>query len=475
MTTAAMGCPVRLYLALVVACACTWAPRPCAAGPAGHHGLASVALSSSGVVTDLRAIDRRGSGHHYARREAALLDPYDDTASATAAAEEATVRRIGAGHDAWGVGPEAGSLPLEDVDEVAEEIYKIRAEDEPDLVAIVGQPHLDASEGGPPSDPLPGVVTSPSAATVPSSQAGGHGHSGGHHRPRHVRHKHHPSIYSDPIASDDPSAAKRDPGREEIDAEGELQKGDAVAGWLLMHLSGTSAAEFHNPTSQAVVGLRQAVADALDICRPAVQIMDLHVTTLAVEYSDPSEAGLTQDFVYEGPDEGPLKHPSLVHQVSSYLFGEERRSSRFHRHKKFHPRNVTQVRAIYEVAVFGAMRLNSTQVAHRVDRLQSFSHFADLDVGLMRAIGASQAHPDESGLDDVGFATVRPSSNRLTSESVADCLEEGRLHDARTFHQYVMLFSFAFFVLLAGAGTAVFSVQQASSVPSRVNPLQGRF
>merc|ERR1719502_354835 len=135
--------------------------------------------------------------------------------------------------------------------------------------------------------------------------------------------------------------------------------------------------------------------------------------------------------------------------------------------------NVTQIKAVYEVRIFKEMKTTDAEVGRRIDRFQIYSKFSDLNRLLGRSLSQVDGRSmDGVMLDDVGYAShhqlTRPP---LSSGELADCVEEVSLHDARQLHQFIVAMSLIMVALITCAGSTVFTIKHASSVPSRMNPL----
>jgi len=61
----------------------------------------------------------------------------------------------------------------------------------------------------------------------------------------------------------------------------------------------------------------------------------------------------------------------------------------------------------------------------------------------------------------------------MKTDDLEDCIEEGRLYDARNVHKYVVGLSMILIILTTCAGSSVFAMKQPNIVPSRINPLMG--
>lgn len=214
---------------------------------------------------------------------------------------------------------------------------------------------------------------------------------------------------------------------------------------------------------QLARSLRFALADSLEVCRTSVLVTDMHAVKV--------------DFVVDPmplPKVRTQQHEShaasLLHRLKNLL--------RVDGERKDHPLqhiNMTQVKATYEVRIFPEMRLKEPEVARRIDRLQIYHKFSDLNRIMARAVASENpALADSVMLDDIGYASRhvvdRPQLSRPQLDS---CIEESLLQDARMVHQYIMGFCLALIILITCAGSVVFTVKTPSIIPSRMNPLIG--
>ncbi|CAE7599996.1 RPS13 [Symbiodinium pilosum] len=209
--------------------------------------------------------------------------------------------------------------------------------------------------------------------------------------------------------------------------------------------------------------VRTALSEALQVCRASV-----HVTDMSVKGGDDSLIEMLQE---------PWR-PNWHHQ--HHFFLEEaggRKLARMMRRAEnsFRRMNFTRVKASYEVRIFPEMRVSSKEIVQRIDRLQIFSRFADLNHLLVRSLVHRTAHAKTAEgvmLDDIGYGLreVKPRTG-LPAVQLADCMEEGLLQDAREVHQYVIGLCCVLVLLITCAGSAIFSLKQPSVVPSRTNPL----
>lgn len=237
-------------------------------------------------------------------------------------------------------------------------------------------------------------------------------------------------------------------------AEGVLpQPTEVVSGWVLVAVlssfdSSTKRAEPHKWVAE---GLRDGIASSLGVCRTAVNIVSMQTTR--VNYLVDPFPRARKHF---------HQHYSLLHRLQQLV---RRGSDQTVQHV-----NITRVRAAYEVRIFPEMRLNASEVAMKIDRLQIYSQFSEFGQWLARALVRGGTF--SVVLDDVGYAArhVLPKS-ALTRREVIDCMEEGLLREARITHQYVLMLAVLLIILTICVGSAVFTMKHPSSVPSRLNPL----
>lgn len=243
-----------------------------------------------------------------------------------------------------------------------------------------------------------------------------------------------------------------------------------VSSWILFHMPGNHTAALQHPILPKVVGgLRNAVADALEVCRSSLGIVDMRAINIdVIDKIDLEEAqnSAADEKDHTKKDEGTtlLEHAATLMRR---MQGEDREKSHV---------NVTQIKAVYEVRTFKEMRTSDAEVGRRIDRFQIYSKFSDLH----RLLGRSLSQIDEFSmdgvmLDDVGYAgrhqLMRPP---LSNNDLEDCAEEVQLHDARQLHQFIMAMCLIVVALITCAGSTVFTIKHASSVPSRMNPLVQR-
>lgn len=241
-----------------------------------------------------------------------------------------------------------------------------------------------------------------------------------------------------------------------------------ISSWVLFHMPGNHTEALQAPMLPNLVGaLRNGIADGLEVCRSSLGIVDMRAINIDVmdkepEDLPPSPAG---DIVNSDKE---TKGSSTLLEHAQMMMRRMRSEERTMQHV-----NVTQIKAVYEVRIFPEMRTTESEVGRRVDKFQIYSKFSDLSRLLARSMSEVDRHQfDGVTLDDVGYASkhtlMRPP---LSAEDLGDCTEEGLLHDARQVHQFVVAVSLIMVALITCAGSTVFTIKHASSVPSRMNPL----
>lgn len=241
-----------------------------------------------------------------------------------------------------------------------------------------------------------------------------------------------------------------------------------VTSWVLFHMPGNHTETLKSPVLPKLVGgVRDAVADALEVCRSSLGIVDMRAINIDVidKYDDYLEEQASVDDKKDNTY-GDDTYSLLGHAANLM------RSMRLADKTKTHV-NVTQIKAVYEVRIFKEMRYSDAEVSRRVDKFQIYSKFSDLNRLLGRSLAQVDGHSmDGVLLDDVGYATRHEVSRPpLSSGDLADCVEEVSLHDARQLHQFIVAVSLIIVALITCAGSTVFTIKHASSVPSRMNPL----
>lgn len=239
-----------------------------------------------------------------------------------------------------------------------------------------------------------------------------------------------------------------------------------VSSWILFHMPGNHTDALKQPTLPRVVGgLRDSIADAMEVCRSAVGIVDMRAINIDVIDKLELEKVSEKDNSHQ-QSEGS----SILERAASLM--RHMRADEESDAEKSHV-NVTQIKAIYEVRIFPEMKVSEAEVGRRIDKFQIYSRFSDLSRLLSRSLGLLDGQSmDGVLLDDVGYASKhdlwRPP---LSKDELADCAEEVSLHDARQIHQFIMAVALIMVALITCAGSTIFTIKHASSVPSRMNPL----
>jgi len=245
-----------------------------------------------------------------------------------------------------------------------------------------------------------------------------------------------------------------------VEAAGVTQS-NVVSSFILFHVPGNHTDALQKSTfPNFVSGIRNSVADALEVCRASVGIVDMRAINIDVKNRYYDEA-------YYEDQNGDTEADNLLESASKLVrkIGNDDTTATH--------LNVTQFKATYEVRIFKEMHTKETDVSHRINRLQLYSKWADMSRLLSRSLYQIDEHAfDGVILDDIGYA----SRHRLTrpplgSEEMADCIEEVALHQTRQIHQFVVAMSLIIVALITCAGSTVFTIKHASSVPSRMNPL----
>eukprot|EP00931_Biecheleriopsis_adriatica_P116812 TRINITY_DN92402_c0_g1_i1.p1 TRINITY_DN92402_c0_g1~~TRINITY_DN92402_c0_g1_i1.p1 ORF type:complete len:349 (+),score=50.46 TRINITY_DN92402_c0_g1_i1:160-1206(+) len=256
-----------------------------------------------------------------------------------------------------------------------------------------------------------------------------------------------------------------------------------VSSWLAITMINANPGKMQKQELETLGNsIRVALAESLAICRASVRVKDLSMTG-----GDDSIAGLLQaatereqelwraawqkHFKGAHDHEDGKRLAQLIRRVPLQSLTDESSSDDLRR------MNYTRLKASYDILIFPEMRVDVKEVMQRVDHLQIFSRFANLNHALVRSLMHYARMPNPpSGvmLDDVGYSkqhvTAQPNAG-LSSLELEDCLEEGYLTDAREMHQYVIACCCLLVLFITCAGSAIFSLKQPSYVPSRTNPL----
>mmetsp|Transcript_32088 Transcript_32088/g.75312 ORF Transcript_32088/g.75312 Transcript_32088/m.75312 type:complete len:330 (+) Transcript_32088:64-1053(+) len=237
-----------------------------------------------------------------------------------------------------------------------------------------------------------------------------------------------------------------------------------VSSWLLFHMLGSHIDQLKPPKLPHLVsGIRDAIADSIEVCRPAVGIIDMR----AVNFGS-SEPSTWLSYPKRGRNLIEEAMPSIVRARKSIQKTEGAVQK-----SKVSYLNVTQVKVVYEVRIFEKMHVGDAEVARRIDKFQIYSHFADLSRLISRSLArADPTSLDSASLDDTGYAARHVVTRRAMSDvDLSICGEEWQLQDARRLHQYVMALAFLLLILTTCAGSAVFTLKYTTATPSRWNPL----
>lgn len=233
-----------------------------------------------------------------------------------------------------------------------------------------------------------------------------------------------------------------------------------ISSWFLFHTPGNLTAALASPGLVGLMsGLREAVSATLEVCRSAVNITAIRSANLEGEIiadlESESQSRRAKATTNSGQGRAIVRRDYDDSEMMEYL-------------------NLTQIRVAYEVRIFDEMRVTEPDIARRVDRIQTYSRFADLDRMLERSLSEgdlSDLFPEVT-LDDAGYASFRRKARpALHGDDLVDCTEEGLLYDARQTHQRTMVASLVLVVLIAAASSVLFTVKRTSAVPSRWNPL----
>lgn len=221
-----------------------------------------------------------------------------------------------------------------------------------------------------------------------------------------------------------------------------------VQSWVLFHVMRDHASYFGAPMDKGSIAVQNAIADALDLCRPAVRVTDARAFDI----------GNFERVLMQFGTHGTLqRRESIAPPRYAEVF------------------KLIEVRLSFSIPIFTSMGYNASQVNARVDHLQSFAAFADLDLLLasaLRDVGAGNG----AGLDDIGEGEIHHASDdgpftSITADEVADCLAEDDLRLARHHHHIVMVLSFALLALITCAGVALFTAQRSVVVRNRLQAL----
>lgn len=254
-----------------------------------------------------------------------------------------------------------------------------------------------------------------------------------------------------------------------------------VSSWVLVGMMGNFGVPLADSEKPWIVrGIRDAVADSLEVCRSSVTLVDVRGLNVVPFSTLPSSGPTTVNPTAAiRTDDSTLGSSIGALQVlKSMLSRRSAIKAKNHGRDPFDSMNITRIRATYEVRIFPAMRATVPQVARRIDLLQSYSRFNDLSrmVATTLAASAGPVKGDSISvvLDDLGYGSVHYlDRGDMNSDELEDCIEEGRLYDARNVHKYVVGLSMILIIMTTCAGSSVFAMKQPNIVPSRINPLMG--
>jgi len=254
-----------------------------------------------------------------------------------------------------------------------------------------------------------------------------------------------------------------------------------VSSWVLVGMMGNFGVPLADSEKPWIVrGIRDALADSLEVCRSSVTLVDVRGLNVVPFSTLPSSgpttvspaAAIRTDDSALGASMGALQ------VLKSMLTHRSAIKAKNHGRDPFDSMNITRIRATYEVRIFPAMRATVPQVARRIDLLQSYSRFNDLSRMVATTLAASAGPVKGESisvvLDDLGYGSVHYlDRGDMKTDDLEDCIEEGRLYDARNVHKYVVGLSMILIILTTCAGSSVFAMKQPNIVPSRINPLMG--
>jgi len=230
-----------------------------------------------------------------------------------------------------------------------------------------------------------------------------------------------------------------------------------VSSWVLFHFFGNSTGMVQGEQlGFFVTAVRNAIADALDVCRPSLGVISVRAVNFAETELRPSGRRRR----WRTPS-GRAAAIVRGEKVDDFVEDEV---------------NITQIKVDYDVRMLEGMRDSDSEVERRVDGLQHYARFFDLSQKFATSFAWVQALPDGGvTLDDVGDASRHVAWRPQVSQSdVVTCREEQALQGAREMHQFVVVVALALISLIACAGSTIFTVKYTVNVPSRWNPLLER-
>jgi len=217
-----------------------------------------------------------------------------------------------------------------------------------------------------------------------------------------------------------------------------------VGAWVAFHVVGHQLQTLKSNLPRIVHGIRAGVADGIGVCRPLVRIT--RIKGLEHNLHELEEMDLHQ------VAEGQVLARSTMRSAAADKAGSSLKLNM----------DATQIRAEYEVRVLHEMGMNDTDVKRRVDLLQMYPHFGELSRDLARSLsefGTNLSYYDIS-LYDVGRANPRSILQpAFLQTDMDDCIEEQRLHDARMFHEVVILIAIIMVLLITCGASTVFMLR----------------
>jgi len=246
------------------------------------------------------------------------------------------------------------------------------------------------------------------------------------------------------------------------------EKAVVVKGWALLHVLQHTHSQTKPETYDAILPLclAHAIADTMGVCRSAVTISNTKGST-----KSPDD---TYDMAYHGTGQ-----TVLVLYARHVLTAMKRlmRASSFRsqgREASTRPRwNMTKLRVVFEVRPFTEMEVVDYEVARRIDRLQLYSKFYELNRLFTREV-SREGVSDVAAVvvDDLGYASRHVLDRPIvTDDARANCTAEMHLHAAEAFHEYVVAVSLLLVGLISCTGSTVFALKLPSHVPSAFNPI----
>lgn len=232
-----------------------------------------------------------------------------------------------------------------------------------------------------------------------------------------------------------------------------------ISSWIVLTLTGGDPApdKEKKRLNSLAEGIRNALSEALGVCSASVHVTDMStkdtdtsfLEVLETHWIPSSRKQLWRDrrFHRGKPvwDGNNLAKMAALMRRASHIDIDD-----------FTQLNFTHLKASYEIRIFPDMRVPAKEITSRIDRLQMFSRFSDLNHVLVRNIvhGQSETLAEAVMLDDVGYALREMEARSpLSASQMADCIEDGLLQDAREAHQYIIAFCCILVLLITCAHT----------------------